>query len=82
MKYIDDAIPKFDVMRSVFLASKPERVLTQDAENDRAAFEAAGYRMGGCTCFISPPCGYCTHPGNPLNQEEDNSCWEIRKVRR
>lgn len=34
------------------------------------------FRDSGCTCFISPPCGYCTHPGNPLNLEDAN-CWEL-----
>lgn len=31
----------------------------------------------GCTCHLGhPPCGYCTHPGNPENQEEDPDAWE------
>lgn len=48
--------------------------LTEEAQADRDDFDRdmADY---GCTCFISPPCGYCTHPGNPLNQEEDD-CWK------
>lgn len=50
------------------------RVLTADAEADRDSF-MDNFGDGGCTCFISPPCGYCTHPGNPRNQEEDESCW-------
>jgi len=29
-----------------------------------------------CTCHIAPPCGYCTHPGNPANLEEDEEAWE------
>ncbi len=49
-------------------------VLTPEAEDERADFSAE-YEDRGCTCFISPPCGYCTHPGNPANQEEDESCW-------
>lgn len=50
------------------------RRLTQEAEDDRAAFER-DRGDGGCTCFISPPCSHCTHPGNLLNQEVDE-CWE------
>lgn len=30
----------------------------------------------GCECHISPPCGCCTHPGNPLNLEETDDAWE------
>lgn len=50
------------------------RRLTQAAEDDRANFDRE-YSDSGCTCFISPPCSHCTHPGNPLNQEDDD-CWE------
>jgi len=28
-----------------------------------------------CTCHIAPPCGYCTHPGNPSNLEETPEAW-------
>lgn len=49
------------------------RVLTPEAEGERAQFHASGYP--NCSCHISPPCGSCTHPGNPLNQDEDDSCW-------
>ena len=47
--------------------------LTQQAENDRAEFESLG---SCCSCHINPPCGYCIHEGNPLNQEENEDCWE------
>jgi hypothetical protein len=50
-----------------------ERVLTPEAQAERDQFDRE-YGDGGCTCFISPPCGWCTHPGNPHNQEEDE-CW-------
>jgi len=30
----------------------------------------------GCSCHISPPCGYCMHPGNPDNLEETPEAWE------
>lgn len=49
------------------------RRLTEAAQYDRDAFEAAG---GSCSCHLNPPCGYCTDAGNPLNQEEDDTCWE------
>lgn len=33
------------------------------------------YWDSGCTCFLSPPCGYCTHEGNPNNLEECEDVW-------
>ena len=51
-----------------------ERVLTPEAQAERDDFDAE-VADRGCTCFISPPCGYCTHPGNPHNQEEDETAW-------
>lgn len=51
-----------------------QRELTEDAQADRASFEAE-YGDGNCYCHLSPPCSSCTHPGNPLNQDEDESCW-------
>jgi hypothetical protein len=50
------------------------RRLTEAAQADRDAFERLGDRLG-CSCHISPPCTVCTHPGNPLNQE-DEEFWE------
>ena len=47
-----------------------DRKLTDEAQADRDAF-MFDFRNRGCTCFISPPCSYCTHPGNPFNQEDD-----------
>lgn len=46
------------------------RELTDEAQEDRDRFDLhfADY---GCTCFKNPPCAYCTHPGNPANQEDD-----------
>lgn len=39
------------------------------------------YGDRGCTCFISPPCSHCTHPGNPLSLECDDDAWgEIHEV--
>lgn len=51
-----------------------ERVLTPEAQAERDQFDLE-VADRGCTCFISPPCGYCTHPGNPRNQEEDETAW-------
>lgn len=58
-------------------ALKPERVLAEDAQADRDSFEA-NYGSGNCSCHLSPPCSSCTHPGNPLNQEDDESCWTVQ----
>lgn len=52
-----------------------ERQLTAEAEAEREEWECA-FGDRGCTCFISPPCCSCTHPGNPLNQENDDTAWE------
>lgn len=50
-----------------------ERILTPDAKAERDEFEATS---PGCYCHTGcAPCGHCTHPGNPLNQEDD-SCWQ------
>lgn len=51
-----------------------ERELTEDAQADRADFRSY-YGDGNCSCHLRPPCGSCTHPGNPMNQDEDDSCW-------
>jgi hypothetical protein len=48
--------------------------LTEEAQNDRDAYERLDSRYG-CSCHISPPCGTCTHPGNPQNQD-DEAFWE------
>lgn len=51
-----------------------ERELTPEAQAERDDFERT-YDGGNCSCHLSPPCGSCMHPGNPRNQEEDESCW-------
>jgi hypothetical protein len=56
------------------------RILTEDAAVRRAAFDEH-YGEGNCSCFNVAPCGSCTHPGNPANQEEDDECWENISVR-
>lgn len=51
------------------------RTLHPDAQADRDDFVRAYGTDGNCSCHLSPPCGSCTHPGNPRNQEEDDNCW-------
>ena len=51
------------------------QVLTPEAQKDRDDF-LLHYADASCTCFIRPPCPMCTHPGNPLGQNEDSSCFE------
>lgn len=52
------------------------RELTPEAQDERDDYESYRQEYGGCSCHINPPCGACTHPGHPLNQEEDDSCWQ------
>lgn len=43
------------------------------------------YDGGNCSCHINPPCGCCTHEGNPLGLSEIPEAWEnelIAEVRR
>lgn len=54
---------------------KPSPELTEEAQADRDAFEAEDT---SCRCHINPPCGHCTHPGNPVNQAEDPACWKVQ----
>lgn len=54
--------------------NRDEMVLTREAQFDRDDFDMS--ELDGCTCFISPPCNFCTHPGNPRNQDECDECWE------
>jgi len=48
--------------------------LTEEAQLERDDFESI-FDGAGCTCFQSARCYYCTHPGNPNNQAEDESAW-------
>lgn len=54
------------------------RKLTQEAQDDADDFYIR-YEDRGCTCFISPPCSYCLHPGHPLNLEGNDSAWVEEK---
>jgi len=38
-------------------------------------YSSYGNGDGNCSCHISPPCSSCTHPGNPLNLENDPFAW-------
>lgn len=33
------------------------------------------YEDSGCSCFVNPPCSFCTHEGNPLNIEGVDEAW-------
>lgn len=57
------------------LAESWLRRLTDDAQRERDDFVRL-YGDGNCSCHIFPPCSSCVHPGNPLNQEEEDECWE------
>jgi hypothetical protein len=50
------------------------RHLVPAAQRDRDAFDLH-MKDAGCSCHTHPPCGFCTHPGNPANQEENETCW-------
>ena len=52
-----------------------KRVLKPEAEDDRWDFISSYGSEGECHCHISPPCGSCMHPGNPMQQAENESAW-------
>lgn len=52
------------------------RVLTAEAQADRDDFEL-NFEQHGCTCFLCAPCSFCTHPGNPLCQEDGEFYEEV-----
>jgi hypothetical protein len=52
-----------------------ERELTEVAQAERDDFRAE-YGDGNCSCHLSPPCNSCIHPGNPVNQENDDDCYQ------
>jgi hypothetical protein len=31
--------------------------------------------MDGCSCHINPPCSYCTHPGNIIDEFPVHNKW-------
>lgn len=52
------------------------RQLTQEAQDRISNFERSECGQRGCSCFISPPCGHCTDPDNPINVMEEDGAWE------
>lgn len=58
------------------IARYPNRVLTHQAFQDYLQFVKEYGLSGNCSCHIRPPCGSCTHPGNPRNLEGDEDAWE------
>lgn len=54
--------------------SRENQRLTDISQAERDDFYSLDY--GGCSCFISPSCNFCVHPGNPRNQDEFDECWE------
>lgn len=57
----------------------PDMTLTDAAQKDLDSFLSA-FDGGGCTCFVSPPCNWCVHPGNPNNLAEDPDAWVQSEV--
>ncbi len=60
-------------------SDKPPRMvrlhLTEWAEAEADDFRRT-QEDRGCVCFTGcAPCCWCTHPGNPLNLEEDEDAW-------
>lgn len=49
-------------------------VLTEDARAEHDEWQMEHHDRG-CTCFLSPPCSFCTHPGHPLNLNETPEAW-------
>lgn len=62
--------PEFEYMERQGL------VLTEEGEDLYYDWDS----IGGCTCFISPPCNYCTHPGHPISLAESPELWESELV--
>jgi hypothetical protein len=49
--------------------------LTPEAQLERDDFIAVFDKGDSCTCWNGcAPCGWCTHPGNPMNQDVPE-CW-------
>lgn len=42
-------------------------------------FQSERNELGGCSCHISAPCGWCTHPGNPRNLAESCDLVDVDK---
>lgn len=55
-------------MGSIIITHKGDRILRPEIQEAIDEFEAL---EGGCNCMNNPPCGYCTHPGNIQEYEDD-----------
>lgn len=53
------------------------RVLKEEYQELLEEFEGY-YGDTGCNCSVisMPPCGWCTHPGNPLCLDNTVEAWE------
>lgn len=49
------------------------KILTVEAQADRDSFIADYGLDGHCHCSTTHP--PCTHPGNPLGQDDTEECW-------
>jgi len=57
-----------------------KRKLNELGQKLHDEFEIDRQMFGGCSCHISPPCGFCLHPGNPSNLEETPEAWEPEEI--
>lgn len=55
-----------------------KKVLNELGQNLQYEFELDSADTG-CSCHLNPPCGYCTHPGNPINLEETPEAWDYEE---
>lgn len=51
-------------------------VLSPEGEEAYWDFVSFVIEYGGCRCFISAPCSYCTHPHHPYSLIEIPEMWE------
>lgn len=52
-----------------------DKMLTEQAQKDRDEFYKI-HNSSICSCTDEVICEVCSHPGNPLNQEYDEGCWQ------
>lgn len=53
----------------------PERLLNDVGMSLSWDFQEYFYNRR-CTCHKTPICGFCAHPGNPMNLEESEDVWD------
>ena len=66
---------RLDGMGVVPKSAKTKQLVLKPECQDVATDFESEFRFRGCTCFISPPCIYCMHEGNPLNLEGADDAW-------